>query len=136
MNLTIEDKIRYEQELLDMINDKIQSNHKKIKEYRKLITKLIDENNKLIPKSNDLFAIIKADREAQNNAAMNNNPLVLTRSCLFDNSVNSNNAMYCTNSNNTMYCANNTNNFKDMNYINDEELMKRYISSAVDKFNL
>ena len=45
MNLTIEDKIRYEQELLDMINDKIQSNHKKIKEYRKLITKLIDENN-------------------------------------------------------------------------------------------
>lgn len=130
MNLTIEDKIRYEQELLDMINDKIQSNHKKIKEYRKLITKLIDENNKLIPKSNDLFAIIKADRESQNNAAMNNNPVSLTRSCLFDNSVSSNNTMYCANN------TNNTNNFKDINYINDEELMKRYISSAVDKFNL
>lgn len=127
MNLTIEDKIRYEQELLDMINDKIQSNHKKIKEYRKLIIKLIDENNKLIPKSNDLFAIIKADREAQNNVEVNNNSLSLTTSSLFDNSVNSNN---------TMYCANNTNNFKDINYINDEELMKRYISSAVDKFNL
>lgn len=128
MNLTIEDKIRYEQELLDMINDKIQSNHKKIKEYRKLITKLIDENNKLIPKSNDLFAIIKADRESQNNEVrINSNPMSLTRSCLFDNSVSSNN---------TMYCSNNTNNFKDMNYINDEELMKRYISSAVDKFNL
>ena len=127
MNLTIEDKIRYEQELLDMINDKIQSNHKKIKEYRKLITKLIDENNKLIPKSNDLFAIIKADRESQNNVELNNNSLSLTTSSLFDNSANSNN---------TMYCANNTNNFKDINYINDEELMKRYISSAVDKFNL
>ena len=127
MNLTIEDKIRYEQELLDMINDKIQSNHKKIKEYRKLITKLIDENNKLIPKSNDLFAIIKADRESQNNAAMNNNPMSLTRSCLFDNSVSSNN---------TMYCSNNTNNFKDMNYICDKELMQKYISSAIDKFNL
>lgn len=128
MNLTIEDKIRYEQELLDMINDKIQSNHKKIKEYRKLITKLIDENNKLIPKSNDLFAIIKADREAQNNGKMNNNnPLVLTRSSLFDNSFNSNN---------TMYCSNNTNNFKDMNHIYDEEHMQRYISSAIDKFNL
>ena len=127
MNLTIEDKIRYEQELLDMINDKIQSNHKKIKEYRKLIIKLIDENNKLIPKSNDLFAIIKADRESQNNVEVNNNSLSLTTSSLFDNSVNSNN---------TMYCSNNTNNFKDMNYINDEELMKRYISSAVDKFNL
>lgn len=127
MNLTIEDKIRYEQELLDMINDKIQSNHKKIKEYRKLIIKLIDENNKLIPKSNDLFAIIKADRESQNNVELNNNSLSLTTSSLFDNSVNSNN---------TMYCTNNTNNFKDINYINDEELMKRYISSAVDKFNL
>ena len=127
MNLTIEDKIRYEQELLDMINDKIQSNHKKIKEYRKLITKLIDENNKLIPKSNDLFAIIKADRESQNNAAMNSNPMSLTRSCLFDNSVSSNN---------TMYCSNNTNNFKDMNYICDKELMQKYISSAIDKFNL
>lgn len=127
MNLTIEDKIRYEQELLDMINDKIQSNHKKIKEYRKLIIKLIDENNKLIPKSNDLFAIIKADRESQNNVEVNNNSLSLTTSSLFDNSVNSNN---------TMYCSNNTNNFKDINYINDEELMKRYISSAVDKFNL
>lgn len=127
MNLTIEDKIRYEQELLDMINDKIQSNHKKIKEYRKLIIKLIDENNKLIPKSNDLFAIIKADRESQNNVELNNNSLSLTTSSLFDNSVNSNN---------TMYCSNNTNNFKDINYINDEELMKRYISSAVDKFNL
>lgn len=127
MNLTIEDKIRYEQELLDMINDKIQSNHKKIKEYRKLIIKLIDENNKLIPKSNDLFAIIKADRESQNNVEVNNNSLSLTTSSLFNNSVNSNN---------TMYCSNNTNNFKDINYINDEELMKRYISSAVDKFNL
>lgn len=127
MNLTIEDKIRYEQELLDMINDKIQSNHKKIKEYRKLIIKLIDENNKLIPKSNDLFAIIKADRESQNNVEVNSNSLSLTTSSLFDNSVNSNNIMYC---------SNNTNNFKDINYINDEELMKRYISSAVDKFNL
>lgn len=126
MNLTIEDKIRYEQELLDMINDKIQSNHKKIKEYRKLIIKLIDENNKLIPKSNDLFAIIKADRESQNNVEVNNNSLSLTTSSLFNSS----------NSNNIMYCSNNTNNFKDINYINDEELMKRYISSAVDKFNL
>lgn len=126
MNLTIEDKIRYEQELLDMINDKIQSNHKKIKEYRKLIIKLIDENNKLIPKSNDLFAIIKADRESQNNVELNNNSLSLTTSSLFNSS----------NSNNIMYCSNNTNNFKDINYINDEELMKRYISSAVDKFNL
>lgn len=127
MNLTIEDKIRYEQELLDMINDKIQSNHKKIKEYRKLIIKLIDENNKLIPKSNDLFAIIKADRESQNNVEVSNNSLSLTTSSLFDNSVSSNN---------TMYCANNTNNFKDMNYICDKELMQKYISSAIDKFNL
>ena len=70
---------------------------------------------------------MKTIRESQNNAAMNNNPVSLTRSCLFDNSVSSNN---------TMYCANNTNNFKDMNYICDKELMQKYISSAIDKFNL
>lgn len=42
-------------ELLDTINQKIQSNHVLIRNLNKIIQEVKEENNKLIPKSNDLY---------------------------------------------------------------------------------
>lgn len=42
-------------ELLDTINEKIRSNHVLIRNLNKIIQEVKDENNKLIPKSNDLY---------------------------------------------------------------------------------
>lgn len=56
--LSREEQLSYKKELLDFINKKIQDNHIRIKELRKEIIKLTEENNKLIPKSNDLYKSI------------------------------------------------------------------------------
>ena len=42
-------------ELLETINEKIRSNHVLIRNLNKIIQEVKDENNKLIPKSNDLY---------------------------------------------------------------------------------
>ena len=42
-------------ELLETINEKIRSNHALIRNLNKIIQEIKEENNKLIPKSNDLY---------------------------------------------------------------------------------
>lgn len=122
-------------ELLDTINQKIQSNHVLIRNLNKIIQEVKEENNKLIPKSNDLYKqIYKQDPSPKGSFSAVTSPATPTNKFIVDPNPLCNQVYMADITTNSSAYMNSYQNYERTYYTNNNLLSAETIKSYIKQY--